>query len=87
MTETRGEIGLETLADRRKSARVSLLMKIIADNSDSSAVIKNSFSELVTNMHYYNTPVSQSTVPFTFLLYFFTDVFHYSLFFRERLGI
>ena len=37
--KAKGEIGLETLAGRQKSARVSLLMKVIADNSESSAVV------------------------------------------------
>ena len=76
MTEARGEIGLETLADRRKSARVSLLMKIIADDSDSSAVIRDSFSEIVANMHDYNTRMSQTAVPFT--LQSHTVIFHHS---------
>ena len=76
MTEARGEIGLETLADRRKSARMSLLMKVIADDTESSAVIRDGFSELVTNMHDYNTRMSQSNVPFT--LQSNTDLFLYS---------
>ena len=65
MTEARGEIGLETLADRRNSARLSLIMKIIADDTENSAVIRDGFSELVTNMHGYNIRMSQSNVAFT----------------------
>ena len=50
MTKAKGEIGLETMAGRQKLARMSLLMKFIADNTESSAVvIRDGFSELVTN--------------------------------------
>ena len=39
MTEARENLGLETLSDRCKPASISLLMKIIADDTESSAVI------------------------------------------------
>ena len=76
MAEARREIGLETVADRQKLASVSLLMKIVAEDTGSRAVIRDGFSELVTNMHDYNTRMSQSNVPFTFQSS--TDIFLYS---------
>ena len=65
MTQARENLGLETLSGRRESARISLLMKIIADDTESSAVIRDSLSELLTNSHDHYTRMSQSSVPFT----------------------
>ena len=76
MTDARENLGLETLSDRRKTARISLLMKIIADDTESSAVIRDSLSEFLTNPHDHYTRMSQSSVPFT--LQTNLQLFHYS---------
>ena len=56
---------METLSERRKAARLSLLMKIISGDSESSAIIRECFTDLVTNQHDHFTRLSQSSVPFT----------------------
>ena len=83
MTEARENLGLETLSDSRKSARMSLLMKIIADDTESSAVIRDSLSEFFTNPHDHYT---RSLSHLCLLLYSLIYSFFITALFRGRLG-
>ena len=65
ISDARNLLEIETLSERRKTARTSLLMKIISGDSESTAIIRECFTDLVTNQHDHFTRLSQSSVPFT----------------------
>ena len=53
VTVAREKLGLALLSDRRKSARIALLLKILSSNNHES--LMDQFDVVVSNTHFHNT--------------------------------
>ena len=67
VTEARERIGLETLGDRRKNARVKLLMKILTNDAHDSLIQDfNNITARQTDLHQYDTRSARCSAPLAF---------------------